>query len=130
MFDFLKGKQKKFISEEQHKENLALQLSMSPETVDQLRNYGVTDDKSLKLEYFFYTNTGEKAEALSKELSAMGYASEFGESAQDTHIQIVTGWTTPVLMSTDNVLEWTAAMCNLGYKHDCEFDGWGTDPEQ
>jgi len=120
----------RFISENQHKENVASQLSMSPQTVEQLRGYGVTDEKSLKLEYFFYTNSSDKAEALSNELLSMGYSSEFGESVQDKKIQIVTGWSIPIQMATDSVLDWTATMCNLGYKHDCEFDGWGTNPEQ
>ena len=130
MFNILKGKPKKFISEQQHIDNLSSQLSMSPQTVEQLRSYDVTEDKLLKLEYFFYTNTPEKAEGLSKELSSMDYSTEFGEAAHDKKIQIVTGWTSPILMVTDKVVEWTEEMCNIGYKHDCEFDGWGTNPEQ
>ncbi|MBT6050028.1 MAG: hypothetical protein HOG49_24790 [Candidatus Scalindua sp.] len=130
MFNILKGKPKKFISEQQHRDNLTSQLTMSPQTVEQLRGYDVTDDKLLKLEYFFYTNTAEKAEALSNYLSGIGYSTEFGEAAHDKKIQIITGWTSPILMVTEKVIEWTEEMCNIGYKNDCEFDGWGTNPEQ
>ena len=130
MFDIFKGKPKKFVSEQQHKDNLASQLSMSPQTIEQLRAYGVGEDKWLKLEYFFYTNSAEQAAELSKELDVMGYSNQYGESAHDKNMQIITGWSTPISMATDTVVEWTASMCNIGFKHDCEFDGWGTNPEQ
>jgi len=129
MFGIFKSK-KRFISEQQHKDNLDSQLSMSPQTVDQLRDYGVTEDKHLKLEYFFYTNTPVKAKNLSEELSSFGYSSEFGDSANDDSIKVITGWTSPVSMSTEAVMAWTSKMCRLGYSHDCEFDGWGTNPDQ
>ncbi len=130
MFGIFSGKQKRFIDEAQHKKNVASQLSMSPQTVEQLRGYGVTEDKLLRLEYFFYTDSPEKAEALNSQLSSLGYSSEFGTSAGDDRIQIVTGWSTPIAMATNSVLNWTEQMCKLGFEHDCEFDGWGTNPEQ
>ncbi|MBL7829785.1 MAG: hypothetical protein JNK41_02060 [Saprospiraceae bacterium] len=33
-------------------------------------------------------------------------------------------------MAEEVVKQWTKKMCELGYKFDCEFDGWGTDPNQ
>ncbi|MBW8183483.1 ribonuclease E inhibitor RraB [Shewanella nanhaiensis] len=129
MFGIFKSK-KRFISEQQHKDNLDYQLSMSPQTVAQLREHGVTENKLLKLEYFFYTNASVKAKSLSEELSSLGYSSEFGESANDDNIKVITGWTSPISMSTEAVMKWTSKMCHLGYSHDCEFDGWGTNPEQ
>ena len=45
-------------------------------------------------------------------------------------IRSITGWTTPLEMSANLVLDWVDQMCNLGFEHDCEFDGWGTNPEQ
>ena len=120
----------KYISEQQHSENLASQLATSPETVEQLRSYGITEDRMLKLEYFFYTNTPEKAGALSVALSGMGYDATFNPTDEGDKIRIVAGATVPVLMATEKVLEWTEEMCNIGYKHDCEFDGWGLHPDQ
>ncbi len=119
-----------YISALQHEENLSCQLATSPELVDQFRGYGISEDKTCKLEYFFYTNTSEKAAALSSELSEMGYHADVESSGPDTKIRIVAGATVPVLMATEKVLEWTELMCTVGYKHDCEFDGWGLNPEQ
>ena len=52
----------------------------------------------------------------------MGYETEFKESGDDKKIRIVARATVPVMMATEKVLEWTENMCNIGYKHDCEFD--------
>jgi len=120
----------RYISEEQHKENLAAQLTTSPATVQQLQAFGIAEGRSVKLEYFFYTNAEEKAEALSHDLAAMGYHVEFESSDNPKKIRIVAGASAPVQMANEQVLEWTETMCNLGYKHDCEFDGWGLNPEQ
>jgi len=119
-----------FVSEDEQNNILASQLSMSPKTIQQLRAYGVTEDSALKLEYFFYTDSCEKAEGLTKALVSMGYTSDFGNSAVDENIKLITGWTNPVPMSDQAIIEWTGAMCKLGFSHDCEFDGWGTYSDQ
>lgn len=119
-----------FISEQQHAENLELQLSTSPQTLRQLHEYGISSSKSLKLEYFYYTNEEKKARSLSEQLALLGYTSEYGQIEDDPGIFIVTGWTTPIQAVKNTISEWTENMCSLGYKHDCEFDGWGTNPEQ
>jgi hypothetical protein len=130
MFKFFNRNPKKFVSEEQHLNNMQSQLSMSPQTLDQLRDVGVDEGRELRLEFFFYTNTSDKAAELAAQLSVEGYKVEYGESASDKNIQIITGWTTPLLMTSDKVNEWTGTMCSLGYRQDCEFDGWGTNPDQ
>lgn len=130
MFDFFKRKPEKFVSNSAFEANLASQLAMTPQTLAQLREYGVTDQSSLKLEFFFYTNTLVKAESLAHKLAELGYAVEYGQSAEDNNTYLITGWTVPVLMSDKSMLDWTEQMCRLGYAQDCEFDGWGTNPEQ
>lgn len=130
MSDVVEEKPARFISEQQHKDNLSSQLATSPQTLEQLRGYGIAEDRLVKLEYFFYTNTVDKAGALSSELSGMGYNTEVQEPGSDKKVRIVAGSTAPIQMASEKVLEWTEAMCNTGYKHDCEFDGWGISPEQ
>lgn len=130
MSDTNNGIDEPFISEQQHKDNLSTQLATSPQTVEQLQSYGITEDRMVKLEYFFYTNTVDKAAALSSELSAMGYNTEVEKPDSDKKIRIVAGSSAPIQMATETVLEWTETMCDTGYSHDCEFDGWGISPEQ
>jgi hypothetical protein len=119
-----------FHSEAQFKENLVRQTTMTPQTLAQLYEYGVSEDSKLKLEYFFYTNSEDKAAALHKALVELGYSGEYGRSDSDDSIYIVTGWTVPINMSKNSAVSWTESMCRLGFEHDAEFDGWGTNPEQ
>ncbi len=124
------GKSRRFVSDTAFHKNLAKQSEMSPQTVEQLRNYGVTDQTLLKLEFFFYTDADEKGVALGEILKSLGYQVECRASVDDCRQFLVTGWTIPVQMDVESVVAWTRTMCRLGYDHDCDFDGWGTNPEQ
>jgi regulator of RNase E activity RraB len=120
----------RYVAEQAYKDNLAKQASMTPQTMDQLREHGVTQTATLRIEFFFYTDTERKAGSLAEALRAMGYQAEAGPSAGDDKLFLVNGWTTPLKMDDAAVLDWTRQMCKLGYEHDCEFDGWGTNPSQ
>ena len=132
LFDFLKPKStdKKFVSESAFNKNLQNQLQMVPQTLDQLRKLNITADKELKLEFFFYTNSLDNAGQLSAELKKLNYQSDHGLAANSKTEYLVNGWTTKMKMSDNVVKDWTKQMCEIGYKYDCEFDGWGTDPGQ
>jgi len=120
----------RFVSEEAARANSARQSQMTPMTIAELRKIGVTEDRQLKLEYFFYTNTSEKAAALAAELEALGYDGERHVSASDKRQYLITGWTQAMPMDVVTVASWVRRMCEIGYKYDCEFDGWGTTPAQ
>lgn len=132
LFDFLKSKSYggKFVSETSFNINRDKQIQMTPQILDQLAKLNVTADRELKLEYFFYTNTADKALQLATEIEKLNYTVHHGVSAGDKKLFIVTGWTTKIKMADEVVKQWTKQMCELGYKFDCEFDGWGTDPKQ
>jgi len=120
----------RYVSESAFRANLTKQSTMSPETVAQLRKHGVTDATGLKLEFYFYTDKDGKGQALAKALRELNYQVECGPAAGDPRLIVVTGWTTPIQMSDGPVVAWTEKMCRMGYEHDCEFDGWGTNPGQ
>jgi hypothetical protein len=124
------GQSQRFVSEGEFQSNLSPQTAMAPETLAQLRMHGVTEEKSLRLELFFYTNAEKKAQALAAALEAEGYQVRFGTSASDASRLVITGWTLPIAMVDATVVAWTDRMTRLGYEHDCEFDGWGTNPDQ
>lgn len=132
LFDFLKPKfhSRKFVSETSFNINCDKQIQMTPEILDQLRKLNIVGDKELKLEYLFYTNTAEKAQQLATEIEKLNYTVQQGVSAGDKKLFTVTGWTTTMKMTVEVVKLWTKQMCELGYKFDCEFDGWRTDPDQ
>ena len=124
------GAPTEFVSDTEYKENRNKQITMAPQTMEQLRGYGVTDESKLKLEYFFYTNAEGKAESLAAELTDLGYEGDHGLAEGGSDLFVITGWTTPMTMDNATVVDWTGKMCDVGRKFDCEFDGWGTNPEQ
>lgn len=131
LFDFFKSNESgTFVSEQDFKKNISKQMQMTPMTMEQLRQIDVTEEKELKLEFFFYTNTTEKASQLETELIKLNYTVENRQSASNKKEFIVTGWTIKMKMSDAIVSNWTKEMCEIGYKFDCDFDGWGTSPDQ
>lgn len=120
----------RFLAPELFAQKRSQQLAMTPQTIAQLRTLGVSKTTPLRLEFFFFTNAEKKAAALANSLGNLGYTVSFGASESDDKLFVVTGWTLPIAMEDQGVLDWTAHMCNVGFEHDCEFDGWGTTPEQ
>ena len=118
-----------FYTDELFRENLVFQTTMTPKTIEQLSKYGVLEDSELKLEYFFHTNSEEKAASLHGALDDLGYEGGYGESDDGDSLYIVNGWTVPIVMSEASVVGWTESMCYLGFKYDVKFDGWGTTPD-
>ncbi|HXH37820.1 MAG TPA: ribonuclease E inhibitor RraB [Thermoanaerobaculia bacterium] len=108
---------------------MARQSETIPMMIEQLRTIGITEDRELKLEYLFNTNARKKAAALAAELTLLGYQVAHKMSSNKKQY-VVTGWTAAMPMRVEVVSSWTRKMCELGYSHDCEFDGWGTTPTQ
>jgi len=119
-----------FVTETEFNSKREMQMQMVPPTLNQLRKLNGMTDKELKLEYFFYTNTADKAEQFAAEIEKLNYSVEHGVSAGDKNLFVITGWTTKMKMTDEAVEQWAKQMCELGYKFDCEFDGWGTTPDQ
>ena len=110
--------------------NLDNQVRMAPATLAQLADLGASPQSELKLEFFFYTNSPTRPPRLAADLVHLGYQTHHGLAAEAKGQSVVTGWTTPMAMAEELVVAWTRRMCELGFEHDCEFDGWGTTPEQ
>jgi hypothetical protein len=119
----------KFVTDAAFQQNLAKQKKMSPMTLAQLRKLGVSESKSLKLEFFFYTDTEAKAHALATALNQLQYDAGSEAAAGNARQFVITGWSTPIKMDESEVVSWTEKMCRLGFEHDADFDGWGTSPE-
>ncbi len=54
---------------------------------------------------FFYTDTESKAKELLGTLQSLDYDVDYGQSAGDGTFQVVTGWTVPIEMSTESVVD-------------------------
>lgn len=120
------GKNKQFVSNKRYEENLQNQFLFNVETLEQLYKHGVSSEKEQKVEFFFYTDTLEKAQNLTNDLLNKGYEVQHGQSAGGNKLFVITGWTVKMQMDKQTLSEWSKHMCNVGYAHDCDFDGWGT----
>ena len=130
LFNFFKGSNR-FVTDKQYSDNTAKQKGMNTQTLSQLSKYGITDTSDLKLEFFFYTDEQNKASNLAIELKKLNYQiDKVDTAANDKKQWVINGWTTKMKMDLQTVTNWTAQMCKLGYDNDCDFDGWGTLPDQ
>jgi hypothetical protein len=133
LFDFFSKKQSgdaKFVSEKSFRQNITMQSQSTPVLMGELRNIGVGSKTELKLEFFFYSDWPGKAAGLAAALQAINYDVEYGPAAGNKKLFVITGWTTKMKMTDDTVTRWSEQMCDLGYKFDFNFDGWGTTPDQ
>ena len=121
---------KPFVRRRDFIENEKMQVALAPRVLEHLMDFGVPDDIELRMEFFFYSQNQVNAEALANALRTLGYEVETGESAGNNNLQLINGWTTKMKMDDQTVQNWAEQMCELGYKFDCKFDGWGTTPNQ
>ena len=130
IFDFLKS-DRRFVSEAKYDEDLAKQENNNRMVLDQLYKMNVSEDRDLSLEFFFYTNDEKKAVNLAGKLENAGYKITYVQRAEsDKRLWVVNGWSLKMKMNLPTVTGWSKLMCNMGYETDCDFDGWGTTPEQ
>ena len=121
------AKPRRFLRPEDAQRRLHSQLKTNAAALDKLARAGVSPEDGFRIEYFFYTDTVQKAKALASDLGRLGYESEYRPSTNREGLMLVTGWTTPMSLSYPVIDGWTRHMLQLGLKYDCAFDGWGYD---
>ncbi|MBE8724401.1 ribonuclease E inhibitor RraB [Flavobacterium hungaricum] len=122
---FFKKKQKQqFVSETDFTANQGIQFRTAIEALVTLRDAGVEEEDALKIEYFFYTNTLEKAQKLEQEIQKMNYTVNHTAASHDKRLFVISGSTTAIKMMHETLSKWVGEMCELGYEHDCSFENW------
>lgn len=119
------------VTKETYFEDIESQVFLAPKTLKLLRKYSIKRIKEQQLEYFFYTNTLEKAQELAKEIERLNYSVDFDKIPGENGLYCISGMTIKMPMDESIVTKWSQKMCKLGYRFDCKFDGWGTlvDPD-
>ena len=130
ILNFYKPKDTRYVTEEVFKKNLSKQVEAIPTVLGVLRKHSLSDTNMRSLEFFFYTNNIEKAKLLAVELQIKEYSAAYRKSGHDNKSLVITGWTRKISIEDSALASWAKEMCELGYKYDCEFDGWGTDVDQ
>ena len=114
----------RFFSRDEYEESSGMQKFLNEKVLGLFHDYGGTKEFQ-GIEFFFYTDTPDKANNLAIELSAMGYEVYGADKGPDDKYSII-GCTMPIGMDEESVTNWSKQMCKLGYDNDCQFDGWGT----
>ncbi|MFD1604463.1 hypothetical protein ACFSJW_13725 [Flavobacterium artemisiae] len=126
ILNFLKPKKdKRLVSENDFNANLVKHYRLATEALVSLRDAAVEEEDKLQIDYFFYSDSLLKAEALEKEMQNMGYIVNYGIAPHDKNIFVISGRTTEIRMMHESLSKWITGMCEIGYMHDCIFDSWG-----
>lgn len=120
----------RFVTEEVHQSNLLDQDDWDRAVLGRLMERGATPESELRLNFYFCTNGRRKAKALGAELARLGYEVKCEPSALDPTQTVVSGKTAPLPMKKAAVSRWSSQMCELGFAHDCFFDGWTAWPQR
>ena len=101
-----------------------IRLDINEDVLERIYNDGVNPVDELPIEFVFVTDTEEKANSLKQSLS-LQYATYTGIEVNETEdYWEVFGITHVVQMNIDKINEWNEAMWDIGYRHDCQLDGW------
>lgn len=124
ILNFFKPKKKKTVSESDLNANLVRHYRIATESLVSLRDVGVEEEDELKIDYFFYSDTVEKAQILETEMKNMDFIVNYGTASHDKTLFVISGRTTKIKMMHESLSKWVTEMCELGHKHDCSFDSW------
>jgi len=124
------GGSKQYFSEKKFEESIELQPELALATLETLRHLEDQPSEALRLEFFFYTNSAGKAKEFCQCLKKKNYSVEYSKSGAGKNLFVISGWTDKISMKDEIVIAWAKEMCELGFQYDCEFDGWGTTPDQ
>lgn len=119
------SKNLQFVSEEDFKNNLESQDSKVTRTLGVMSAFNLKAKEKLEIDFFFYTDTSEKAERFAAALKELDLESSWHKPINDRNLYSIICWTDKIDNDEELLTYWTKHLCQLGYKYDCEFDGWG-----
>jgi len=122
-------KQKRYVSENDFAANQIRHVKQATESLVSLRDVAVEEEDEFKIDYFFYTDTLEKAQKLEEEIQSMNFIVNHGPASQNKNLFAISGRTLEIKMMHESLSKWVSEMCELGYKHDCNFESWQIVPE-
>lgn len=118
-FDFENFDQTQFEGTNLFEQNSKMQKVLA----QHILNFIPGDSKASQVDFFFYSDSLEKAEALSKDLKKINYEVEIFENKNG--IWSICGCTNEMEINDRTIDTWVQEMCEMAYINDCRFDGWG-----
>ena len=111
-----------------HEAILAKQLSMTEQIWKRFQELGVTKETPVQLDFAFDAPNRKAAESLQGLLEEeTDYAVRVESEGMFKKTWRVSGTTQSTSVSEEILKQWVDWMVTTGLKHDCVFDGWGTE---
>lgn len=125
---FKKKQKPRFVTQELYEKNLERQLTTNKLIVQRLTELGVREGQTILLDFSFYAIDLPNLKLLEQTLQEMNYTELQikNSSHNQTEFYLLRGKTTPIEFGENSINEWVKDMIAIGFKYDCEFDGWGT----
>jgi hypothetical protein len=101
-----------------------IELEVNRDVLERIYADGIKPTDILPIEFYFLTDTKEKAVLFGDHLISKFPEYENIEIDDYDGDFEISGITDPKKMNLESVNEWNKTMWHLGYKFDCKLDGW------
>lgn len=111
-----------FFSKEMYESEIG--LDVNEDVLERIYSDGVKPTDKFGIEFFFITDSQQKAQSLSQRLISdfSSYSDVNVEETED--YWEVTGITSLIEMSITEINNWNQLMWDIGYEYDSKLDGW------
>lgn len=113
-----------YLKRRKYYENASVQAKGVSRILQILSTFSAKEGDELAIEFFFDTDTLEKAQNLADQLNQLGY--ELYGIYESNGKQSISGCTHSLKITNDAMIQWSDLMNDLGFENDCKFDGWGS----
>ena len=101
-----------------------IRLDVNDDVLERIYSAGVRPTDKLGIEFFFITDSQQKAQHLSERLIS-DFPSYLDIKVEETEdYWEVTGITSIIEMNITEINKWNQLMWHIGYEYDCQLDGW------
>ncbi|WP_316787704.1 ribonuclease E inhibitor RraB [Pedobacter frigoris] len=101
-----------------------IRLDVNADVLGRIHNDGVTTSDKLPIDFVFITDTEDKANSLKAALSSLYTDYQNVEVSETKDFWEINGITSAIGMTIDEINKWNEEMWDIGYKYDCQLDGW------
>lgn len=116
----------RFFSKEEKEQHSAVYPFLNKRIFKLSKRFKSKEPVEKGIEFFFYTDEMDKANNLVIELAQLGYEIYDVRPPTINELFSITGCNRTINFEEEEMTIWTEQMIALGYKCDCQFDGWGT----
>ena len=115
----------RFVTEEAFEENLEEQVTIAHFAMEHYTMIGQEPGTKLDVDFYFSTNTKEKAEIFLTEMTNRGFHLCLTTPRPPENLFGIVATKPKVVITEKSLAILAREMCKIGYIFDCSFDSWG-----